>query len=148
MSGLALSRLVPIAALVLLACPQATPPQPALRSCESVIRFAPEQSTEAVTILGEWNGFTPEPMELGANGVSVFKRTLEPRDYGYRFAIGKAAPITDPANSFRRWAGTLEHSRLRVPDCTAPLLELTAFTAAGKKTGSAELQASRGSAGM
>ncbi|MBS1150797.1 MAG: glycosyl hydrolase, partial [Myxococcaceae bacterium] len=99
------------------------------------------------TILGEWNGFNPEPMERDANGVASFRRTLEPRDYGYRFAIGKAAATPDPANAFRRWAGNVEHSRLRVPDCAAPLIEVTKFVSDGAATGTFEAQALRGSKG-
>ncbi len=142
MSGLALTRLFLPVAFVLCSCPQVPEAQPPQRSCDTVIRFAPQQSTEAVMILGEWNGFNPEPMERDTAGVSIFRRTLEPRDYGYRFAIGKAAPTPDPANSFRRWAGNVEHSRLRVADCGAPLIEVQGFDA-----GAFKVQASRGSKG-
>lgn len=118
---------------------------PPVRSCESVLKLAPAQSTEPVSVLGEWNGFNPEPMQKDSNGVWTFKKALEPRDYGYRFVVGKAAAMPDPTNAFRRWAGDTEHSRLRVPDCTAPLLEVSKFIGVGSSSGSFELQASHGS---
>lgn len=110
-----------------------------------VVRFAPEASTDPVSILGEWNAFNPEPMERTSTGVYEWKKTLEPRDYGYRFAIGKASPITDPANGFRRWAGEVEHSRLRVPDCAAPLIEVSKFGATADGALKVEARGLRGS---
>ena len=130
----------------LCSCPEAPAPQAPLRSCESVVRFAPEQSTGAVSILGEWNGFNPEPMVADSQGVHFFRKTLEPRDYGYRFVVGKAAAITDPANAFRRWAGSTEHSRLRVPDCEAPKLQVNDFKIRGA-AGQVAIKAFRGSRG-
>jgi neopullulanase len=151
MSAPALIRSTPLLVLLLTACPRPPDAQPPIRpACETVLQFAPEnaQSTEAITVLGEWNGFNPEPMERKESGVWVFKRTLEPRDYGYRFAIGKAAAFTDPSNAFRRWAGNVEHSRLRVPDCTLPQLDLLTFVRTGASAGSLEIEAKRGTKGV
>src|SRR4051812_39076149 len=122
----------PLALAVLLVgsgCSQTPPNRPAIRSCESVIRFVPEQPTSAVSVVGEWNGFNPERMELSTTGVYELKRTLPARDYGYRLVLGAAPSITDPVNAFRRWVGEVEYSRLRVPDCASPAIEVTRFSA-------------------
>src|SRR5436190_2576967 len=103
MSPFALGRCALFSSFVLFAaCGPGPSPQPAVRSCETVVRFAPQQSTETVSILGEWFGFAPQPMTQETNGTWTFRETLPARDYGYRFAIGKADAIPDPANAFRR----------------------------------------------
>jgi glycosidase len=142
-----LSRFSAVFALLSLSCSPAPTNRPPQRSCEAVIHFAPEASTGVVSILGEWNAFNPEPMTQTQAGVWEWRRTLETRDYGYRFQVGKAAAITDPANGFRRWAAEVEHSRLRVPDCKAPAIDVTRFEATAEGALVIEAAAQRGSAG-
>lgn len=113
--------------LLLLGCPGAQSSSGARRSCESAISFTPSQSAE-VKIRGEWNGFAPEALTAASDGSLQFHKTLEPRDYGYVFDVGGVSQLDD-SNDYTRWVGGVEYSRLRVPDCRAPLLELENFSA-------------------
>jgi glycosidase len=112
-----------------------------------VIRFAPPESLEAVSVRGEWSAFAPEPMTKRADGTWEWRKTLEPRTsgYAYRFDLGNEQLILDPAHGFTRWVGTTEHSRLFVPDCKAPLLEVTAFSTTRDGALTVSLTASMGS---
>jgi glycosidase len=103
------------------------------RTCEVTLTYAPQQSVQgAVTVLGEWNGFsTTNPRRLEDRGDGVFTTRLEgleSRDYGYRFMVGDK-PVMDPENPYTRWVRAEEYSRLTVPDCRQPVLELRRFSA-------------------
>ncbi|NVJ23094.1 glycosyl hydrolase [Myxococcus sp. AM011] len=103
-----------------------------VRTCEVTLTYAPQQSLQgAVSLTGEWNGFaaTPQPMADRGDGVFTARlEGLEPRDYGYRFVVGKQE-LMDPQNPYSRWVRTEEYSRLTVPDCRQPVLELRRFVA-------------------
>jgi glycosidase len=100
-----------------------------------------------VSIRGEWNAFAIEPMNRGDDGVWEWRQTLEPRSsgYGYRFDLGNDEVILDPSTGFTRWVGNAEQSRLFVPSCDLPLLEVTRFTNSPDGNVSVELKASLGS---
>ncbi len=117
--------------LAMTGCGPPAAPAGRVRSCEQVLRFAPSRSLGQVQVRGEWNAFAPEPMSRRADGTWEWRKTLEPREsgYGYRFDLGNDELILDPSTGFTRWVGTVEHSRLFVPDCRRPLLEVTAFSA-------------------
>ncbi|MBE2252424.1 MAG: glycosyl hydrolase [Myxococcus sp.] len=136
-----------LVALCLAGCPAVQPPTGPVRSCEQVIRFAPTISRDAVSVRGEWSAFAPEPMTRRADGTWEWRKVLEPRvsGYAYRIDLGDDELILDPSTGFTRWVGQVEHSRLFVPDCATPSLEVTGFqaTAAGALT--VELTASLGS---
>ncbi len=95
-------------------------------------------------MLGEWNAFAAEPMTAGAGGVYGWTGSLMPRAYAYRFEVG-STELLDEANPFRRYVGETESSRLDVPDCAAPLIQLTRFSATADGTLTVEAQALRGS---
>ncbi|MGA9522174.1 MAG: alpha-amylase family glycosyl hydrolase [Myxococcaceae bacterium] len=128
-----MNRLLLIALLasssLFVGCPAPEPELP-VRSCDQVIRFAPNATfAGGVQIAGEWNGFVPEPMQAEADGAFVKRLQLrDPRDYGYRFVIdGKLQ--RDTANPYSRWIANDEYSRLRIEDCRVPRLQLDAFSA-------------------
>ncbi len=111
-----------------------------------MLRFAPSQSLTAVSVRGEWNAFAPEPMTQRADGVWEWRKALEPRasGYAYRFDLDGAL-VLDPSTGFTRWVGETEHSRLFVPVCAAPLLEVTRFQATKEGALSLSVTASMGS---
>ncbi|MBZ4422838.1 alpha-amylase family glycosyl hydrolase [Myxococcus sp. RHSTA-1-4] len=103
-----------------------------VRTCEVRLTYAPQQSVQGgVSVIGEWNGFSSSALKLEDRGDGVFTARLEglePRDYGYRFVVG-AKEMMDPENPYSRWVRADEYSRLRVPDCRQPVLELKRFSA-------------------
>ncbi|MFY2562740.1 alpha-amylase family glycosyl hydrolase [Corallococcus terminator] len=103
-----------------------------VRTCEVTLTYAPQQSLQGtVFVTGEWNGFTATSLRMADRGDGVFTARvegLEPRDYGYRFVVGKQE-LMDPQNPYSRWVRTEEYSRLTVPDCRQPVLELRRFVA-------------------
>lgn len=135
-----------VIAVVLVACSPMTPPPGPVRSCESVIRYAPGRTLEAVSIRGEWNQFSPEPMRRRDDGTWEWRATLEPRvsGYAYRFDLGNNELLRDPAHAFTRWVGGVEQSRLLTPDCQAPRLEVTTFATNAAGALEVELLASMG----
>lgn len=78
-------------------------------------------------MLGEWNGFSPEPMTPRGDGSYSLKKTLDARDYAYRFSVSGAYQL-DPENPFIRYVAGTDYSKLSVPDCAAPLLRLDSFS--------------------
>lgn len=103
-----------------------------VRSCEVTLTYAPQQSVAGtVSVLGEWDGFSStNPLKLQDRGDGVFTARLEglePRDYGYRFVQGDKQ-LMDPQNPYTRWVRAEEYSKLTVPDCRQPVLELRRFS--------------------
>jgi neopullulanase len=90
-----------------------------------VLRAVSPDGGTSLSLRGEWNGFNPQPMQRREDGTFEWKGTLEARDYGY--GIGDST--LDPLAPYSRWVGQEEWSRLRVPDCTRPSVELTVLTA-------------------
>lgn len=134
-------RLAVLAALSLIACgkPEIRPPT---RSCVTQLRFAPASVDGGVALLGEWNGFNAEALTAGSDGVYTWSKTLEARSYGYRFKVGGGEQLDDQ-NPYRRFVNSEQYSRLDVPDCNAPLLSITSFSAAGNGTLQVSAQAYR-----
>ena len=141
-----MQRLVLLAAAATLACspPRSVGPE---RSCETVIRFAPGTSALAATVSGEWSAFASEPMSARPDGTFEWRGTLEPRDYAYRVAAAGQPTALDPLQPFTRWVSGRESSRLRVPDCAAPLVELVRLDVTPGGDVEAELAVSRGANG-
>ncbi|MCP3161904.1 alpha-amylase family glycosyl hydrolase [Myxococcus qinghaiensis] len=108
-----------------------------VRTCEVTLTYAPQQSLQGtVSVTGEWNGFAAASLPMADRGDGVFTARLEglePRDYGYRFVVGKQE-LMDPQNPYSRWVRTEEYSRLTVPDCRQPVLELRRFVATPEGT--------------
>ncbi|QSQ15521.1 alpha-amylase family glycosyl hydrolase [Myxococcus landrumensis] len=101
-----------------------------IRKCDVVLTYAPQQSLSGpVYVAGEWNGFAAAGLRMEERGDGVFTARLEglePRDYGYRFVVGKQE-VMDPQNPYSRWVRAEEYSKLTVPDCRRPVLELRRF---------------------
>ena len=101
------------------------------RTCEVTLTYAPQQSLRGeVSVVGEWNGFASSALKMADRGDGVYTARLEglePRDYGYRFKVGEQQ-LLDPENPYTRWVRADEYSRLSVPDCRQPVLELRRFS--------------------
>ncbi|MCP3099407.1 glycosyl hydrolase [Myxococcus sp. K15C18031901] len=131
MAHIRISRTVALSALLLASACGDSEDTIAVRTCEVALTYAPQQSLVApVYVTGEWNGFASERLKMEDRGDGVFTlrlEGLEPRDYGYRFVVGKEEML-DPQNPYSRWVRAEEYSRLTVPDCRQPLLALRAFS--------------------
>src|SRR5262245_3300217 len=112
-----------------MACCRPAEPPPAfpLRDCTAQIVFAPQEPLAAApSVAGEWSAYSQQamiPLPGGAYGLAL---ALEPRDYAYDL-VADGQTLLDPKNAFTRWVSGVEHSRLRVPDCRWPALELVRF---------------------
>ncbi|MFP2930862.1 alpha-amylase family glycosyl hydrolase [Pyxidicoccus sp. 3LG] len=114
-----------------------------VRTCEVTLTYAPQQSLVGgtVSVSGEWDGFSSTPLKMQDRGDGVFTARLEgleTRDYGYRFVVGDET-LLDPENPYTRWVRSDEYSRLTVPDCRQPVLELKRFSATQEGTLDAEV---------
>ncbi|ABF92149.1 glycosyl hydrolase, family 13 [Myxococcus xanthus DK 1622] len=102
-----------------------------IRTCDVTLTYAPQQSVAGtVRVMGEWNNFAAlsQPMTDRGDGVFTLRLDgLEPRAYGYRFVVGDKQEM-DPENPYSRWVRAEEYSRVIVPDCRQPVLELNRFT--------------------
>ena len=124
---------------LLLACSRAAPPPDLfdagaglqIRSCGTVLRFAPARPVIQVYAAGEWNQFstTADKLDRKADGSYALTLALPAGEYGYKLVIDGAYAL-DPANPWTRYVGGVENSALRVPDCQAPLVEVAAWTVA------------------
>ncbi|MBN2493285.1 MAG: hypothetical protein JXR96_01735 [Deltaproteobacteria bacterium] len=104
-----------------------------VRDCTTELRYMPG-SGETVTALyvrGEFNGWSlGDRLELEPDGSYVAYLDLEPGDYGYKlYEQGSGRWFLDPANPYFKWVSGERNSRLRVPDCARPALELLGATA-------------------
>ncbi|GHG96226.1 alpha-amylase family glycosyl hydrolase [Comamonas sp. JC664] len=113
-----------------------------VRTCDVTLTYAPQQSVAGpVEVSGEWTNFAARAQAMTDRGDGVYTlrlEGLEPRDYGYRFVVGNK-PQLDPENPYSRWVRSEEYSRLTVPDCRQPVLELQRF--AVTPTGTLDLEA-------
>lgn len=124
-------RSLALPALLLAAACGETEDSIPVRTCEVTLTYAPQQSLRGdVSVVGEWSGFASTAMKMVNRGDGVYTARLEglePRDYGYRFVVGDKQ-LMDPENPYTRWVRAEEYSRLSVPDCRQPVLELRRFS--------------------
>src|SRR5262249_39843671 len=76
---------------------------------------------------GEWNGFsaTAQPLS-GPDGNGAYQVTLrlQPGLYAYKLVLDGTDWELDAQNSYRKYAGGVENSGLRVADCHVPSLQV------------------------
>ncbi len=118
--------------LLLVGCGMPQAVQPPMRACDVTVRVASDEP--ALAVRGEWSGFAREPLTQEAPGAFSWRSTLDFRSvgYAYRLELPDGGLILDPGQIETRWVGTVEQSRLRVPDCTLPALEAQAWSADGQ----------------
>ncbi len=95
--------------------------------CTVALRYSATGSTPTVHAAGSWNDFSPTADELVDDGAGEYTATLElaPGLYPYKLVVegdGAEPWRLDPSNSYRAYAGGVENSGLRVPDCSRPTL--------------------------
>jgi len=77
-------------------------------------------------VRGEFNGWgLTTPLTRGSDGKWRVTLTLAAGDWAYKFYDqGNGSWFEDPANPYFKWVDGQRNSRLRVPDCNRPLLQL------------------------
>ncbi|NOZ87990.1 MAG: hypothetical protein GXP49_17355 [Deltaproteobacteria bacterium] len=97
------------------------------RSCKTVVSYDPAgEKVSSIYIRGEFNGWSLDnPLVLQPDGIFKVELDLQPGDYGYKFYDqGNDRWFEDPANPYFKWVDGNQNSRLRVPDCSLPMLQL------------------------
>lgn len=108
---------------------------PLVRTCEAVLKY--RGTARSVTVPGEWNAWNPaaHPMtDPGGDGnwsVTVDLKDVPPGSHGYKFLVDGSGWTQDLSNPLTLWDPTFtyENSKLRVPDCSLPALELVSASA-------------------
>lgn len=106
--------------------------EPLPRRCEVKLVFRPGTKVSTITVPGEWNGWdkSAHPMkdedQDGLWEVTLGPGDVPPGEWGYKFLIDGTQWVFDPNNPLRKYVGQdfIENSRLVMPDCELPLLEI------------------------
>lgn len=93
-------------------------------NCEAMLWWVDEGQATDVAVVGDWNGWSQEPLRRRAEGVWSLELELEPGDYDYLLLVD-GEPAVDPFAALRSVSDVTEVtggevSRLRVEDCAAP----------------------------
>ena len=117
-----------------------TDPPPDPRTCDVVVRY--EGNADSVHIAGIFNGWDPvaNPLTRDGSTWSVDMSDLATGSHPYKLVVqpppsGDNPWILDPDNPRRVWVDGVENSKLEVPDCERPLIELVSLdtdTATGR----------------
>lgn len=105
------------------------------RDCSITFSFKPSQVVQSVTVPGEWNSWNVKAHPMTESGgewsVTIDASEIPPGEWGYKFLINQTEWIQDPSNPLVKWDEGYknENSKLIVPDCTLPLLELDSVNA-------------------
>ncbi len=97
------------------------------RSCDTVVTYDPAAgAVGALYIRGEFNqwGLTNR-LQAGEGGILSATLQLAAGDYGYKlYDQGADRWFEDPGNPYFKWVDGSRNSRLHVPDCALPQIEL------------------------
>jgi len=110
------------------------------RDCVVTARYSPGTALSSLSIAGEFNAWTPTPMEdADGDGVwTLILGELAPGSYAFKYLPNGDWEGDPPATVYTQWSGGSENRSLRVGDCTVPLLQ----TVSGSATAEGALQAS------
>lgn len=109
--------------------------------CAVSLDYLATGSSPTVHVAGSWNDFSPTADALVDDGTGHYRGEVElmPGVYPYKLVVegdGADPWRLDPANSYRAYAGGVENSGLRVPDCSRPAL--TVDSSAHRRPGAGE----------
>ncbi len=117
--------------------PEVAPPAPTIvtqRSCEVVLRHQVSTDANTVEVAGEWNDWTPAPMDGpdAAGWVSIELGSLAPGEYGYKLLTDGVWEEALPLDAYTKWVDNTENRNLRVGHCEKPLLQTLTATASAE----------------
>ena len=116
----------------------ASPTELPLRACSHTFRYvpAPGQTVTSVNVPGSFNAWDEAALPMAAapddpnnNADGAWEATLDmadlaPGSYGYKLLVNGTDWILDPLQKMKRFDGDFENSKMLVPDCRAPALEV------------------------
>lgn len=98
------------------------------RSCQTLLRFdSGNGGPSQVFVAGEFNGWDNTALPMAADDAGILWAALDlaEGDWGYKLYDAQADVwFEDPANPLFKWVDGTRNSRLRVPDCGRPQLQL------------------------
>ena len=103
------------------------PGDPGPRSCLTTFEYDPRHGdAESVAVGGEFNDFTPAatPMVRGDDGIFRVDVDMDAGDYGYKIVRDGDDWILDPDNVHLKHEGCCDNSRVIVPPCDGPAMEV------------------------
>lgn len=108
------------------------PPPLAARTCTHTFQVVTATSPSAVHVAGEFNGWDPGALALTSDGQGTWTGDLDTTglsgSYGYKIVYGADDWQLDPAEPMRKVVGGIENSKVLLPDCRVPLLEVEELT--------------------
>jgi neopullulanase len=119
--------------------PDAPTPVPNVRSCSRTFTFTPPDGSPPC-LAGEFTNWADAELPMVDDGagnwtISVDLSELSPGNYSYKFHTAADGWFLDPSNPLGRWTAGIENSKLIVPDCTLPELQLEEWTLNADATG-------------
>lgn len=98
-------------------------------SCTTTFRYAPPAGriVHSAELTGEWNAFAKPGVAMtgpAIDGSFTAGIELPAGLVGYKLLLDGAYEM-DPGARLRKWAGGVENSAVRIPDCHVPALALT-----------------------
>ena len=105
-----------------------------VRSCDTLVTFKPANgSFGPFYIRGEFNGWSENnPLTNDGSGRHNPTLHLDTGEYAYKiYDKGRNEWFEDPGNPLYKWTDGTRNSRLSVPDCSHPLLQLAADPVTG-----------------
>ncbi len=97
-----------------------------VRSCTTVLSYEADGPVQSLYVAGDFNRWAEDSDRLtdpDGDGVYTIELSLGPGEYAYKFILN-GEWILDPANPYRIWRDGFENSKLVVPDCRVPALQL------------------------
>jgi len=108
------------------------PPAPVVREC--LLHIAMDAPGETgVALAGEFTNWADGELPLedpegdGTWELLIDATSLTPGNYGYKLHTASDLWVLDPSNPLAKWVDGVENSKLVVPDCTLPELQLMAL---------------------
>lgn len=112
---------------------------PIARACSVTFTLPAARAATSVTVPGEWNAWDRNAHPMTNDGgnwtVTLENGTIPVGEWGYKFCIDGCTSDPnwqlDPANPLVKYVGNdaIENSKVVVPDCERPLLELVSASA-------------------
>ena len=100
------------------------------RSCSVRVDHTPAGSPGTLEIAGEFNNWTPAPMQPEGDGsFSMDLGELAPGSYAHKFLSDGNWEGAPPPDAYAKWVDGIENRALYVGDCEQPLLQVVSAEA-------------------
>ncbi len=112
--------------------PDTPTPVPNLRNCTRTFSFTPPDGSPTY-LTGDFTNWTDSELPMVDDGagnwtINLDLSELTPGNYSYKFHTAADGWFLDPSNPLSRWTDGIENSKLIVPDCNLPELQLESWS--------------------